>query len=689
MLSAISTRVPSVSSESYADDATLHASTEAPLQEAVDIIALFCDLTGMRLNVAKTMPAGTVQQRRQRPFRSTLHIGTELFPTTTTAKVLGVHICTSSRVNDRTCNARLEAHTRVLDALSVSPLPFERRCEIACSNIISSALSGCQYVRHTQTSLKGLRTGMVKGTFGTKNPSRNVTAVLTILAKGHRADPRLVRPYRILCSLFDTLERLPRLQTRLRRIIQLYREHETLNVQARLGPVGVAVTDGLPAAGITFDDDDLATASVHAPVAGRPLLEMPREERHHVLRSQLRQSAWRELVQQRPSFDGVQHGVDYRLMRELRLTATTPALRRALTVIPTGGTFFANRWGCNANPPVEHVPNSGNSSEEDSETESSRSSSTGGSFDERVSSSTSNDEIPPASTRLCQDCTQGVPDTAAHLWWECPAYTPIRDQPRFAELMQSDRSRWPTCTRLHGVLTTAGAVNGRTLHELMGTIYMAREEAARERARAVPPAHAWVTAASQPAERHAFDFSRLPDAPPRWAYGDRLMRALKGWLTALRWTSAGEVSNIELAVDFETFTGLDVPNLSGVGPLAVNQRGKTMWTMLSALCRICEDLQLPMPLPAERANRVGCLRTLGAPLVWGGLSRRPHFAGGEETSRGSLKPACLVRSSRRASRGRTGEATSSQCTKQRSAPRGLTDGTHQRPSLSAPRIPPL
>lgn len=118
------------------------------------------------------------------------------------------------------------------------------------------------------------------------------------------------------------------------------------------------------------------------------------------------------------------------------------------------------------------------------------------------------------------------------------------------------------------------------------------------------------------------------------------MRALKGWLTALRWTSTGEVSNIELAVDFEVYSGIDIPGPEG-RPVAINQRAKTLWKMLSALCRVCEDLQLPPPLPAARRTRVGCLRTLGAPLVWGGLARRPHFAGGEETQ--AVLETCLPR----------------------------------------------
>ena len=205
---------------------------------------------------------------------------------------------------------------------------------------------------------------------------------------------------------------------------------------------------------------------------------------------------------------------------------------------------------------------------------------------------------------------------------------------------KSDRSRWPSCTRVHGVIVEGSTIDAAALHRLMGAIYIARRDAERKRCNLPPPMHAWTAAASVTAERHEFDFSRLPDAPPRWAYGDRMMRALKGWLTALRWT-AGEVSNIEMAVDFEVFTGVNVPGPPDGSSVPVNQRGKTLWTMLSALSRICEDLQLPPLLPAERVTRVGCLRTLGAPMVWGGLSRRPQFAGGLETSR--VIEACLPR----------------------------------------------
>ncbi|KAJ9439602.1 hypothetical protein DIPPA_24508 [Diplonema papillatum] len=237
----------------------------------------------------------------------------------------------------------------------------------------------------------------------------------------------------------------------------------------------------------------------------------------------------------------------------------------------------------------------------------------------------------PPLDRGCRDCDRGVQDTADHLWWECPAYDEIRGRSCFAELLRADRARWPSCTRVHGVIVEGMRVEVAALHRLMAAVYTARVEAERRRLSAVQPMHPWHAAAPLPAVQHLFDFDRLPDEPPRWPYGGRAMRALKGWLSALRWTNAGEVSCVELAVDFEVHTGVDVPAPPGIRRLAANQRGKTLWTMLSTLCRLCQDLQLPSPLPAERKVRVGSMRTLGAPMLWGGLTPRPRFAGGEET----------------------------------------------------------
>ncbi|KAJ9434744.1 hypothetical protein DIPPA_11334, partial [Diplonema papillatum] len=127
-----------------------------------------------------------------------------------------------------------------------------------------------------------------------------------------------------------------------------------------------------------------------------------------------------------------------------------------------------------------------------------------------------------------------------------------------------------------------------------------------------------------PAVQHLFDFDRLPDEPPRWPYG-----ACDAGAQGLAVGTEVDERGRGRALSWQWTSRVDVPAPPGVRRLAANQRGKTLWTMLSTLCRLCRDL--PSPLPAERKVRVGSMRTLGAPMLWGGLTPRPRFAGGEET----------------------------------------------------------
>ncbi|KAJ9442591.1 hypothetical protein DIPPA_12024 [Diplonema papillatum] len=96
-------------------------------------------------------------------------------------------------------------------------------------------------------------------------------------------DPLMARPYKILRSLFDACERLPRVYARMLNIARLYSRHGVLLPKARLGPVGIAISDGFTVAGIDFEGHDFATAALE----GRRLLDMERGERHHAIRARL------------------------------------------------------------------------------------------------------------------------------------------------------------------------------------------------------------------------------------------------------------------------------------------------------------------------------------------------------------------------------------------------------------------
>ncbi|KAJ9438517.1 hypothetical protein DIPPA_29293 [Diplonema papillatum] len=443
----------------------------------------------------------------------------------------------------------------------------------------------------------------------------------------------------------------------MKRICRLYGERGGM-LGRGLGPVGIAITDGLPPVGAEYDGFDLGTMKGQ----GRVLLDMRRAERHHVLRGQLRQSAWTQLAAERPSFDGVQHGVDYvRTNEERRRATASAALRKALTTILAGGVYYATRWGRGAGN-GDRRGDSGDGGDGSAASPAASSSSAEGSSgpssggeDDRTASADAFDEVtsssesaPRARGRDCPDCELRVPDTAEHLWWACPAYDNIRSMDCFAALVRADRSRWPSCTRVHGVITVGLDIDATALHRMMGTILAARTGASLARWKSAPVTHAWVLAASTQATAHRFRYNDLPDAPRKWNFGAPMMRALKGWLAALRWTTFEGVSNIELALDFELFTGMDVKHCPKrpkvqrpAGPVSVAERGQRLGAMLAVLCRLCETLKLPSPLPTARLERVKSLHTLGVPRVIGGLQVRPVFAAGAETA--AVLEACATR----------------------------------------------
>ena len=659
---AIERRVPGCISSSFADDATLASEKdESTVQEAVDIVDRFCNITGMKLNVKKTLAMGilkgTSEYRRKHPYLSTLHVGADTFSTTQSTKILGAKTCTSDKRVDRGNDKRLDVYQPLLSRMPSCPLATTQRAELVGSNIVSSAVYGGSYAPISKSALTRFRSRLTTGIIGMKHPSRSVGAVLNILHKGHRTDPSLARSYQIVRTLLDTCVRIPHLVPRLNRIAGLYDAHPSLSPAAGLGPVGIALADGLPAAGLSWGTDILDIS-----LGDTRLLPEERAARNHIVREQMRMQAWKALASHRPSFSGIQDGVDYIRTNKLRLTCKDAPLTRALTVTLAGGVFFAARWGRNkayasrgeragsedtfSTSSAMDTDDSDEAVEEEEAEESedlddddlgSDIGSEDGDFVWDIVSHASLDEADDRLPVKCVHCSGDVDDTPDHLWWGCSAFEEIRSLPQYAALVEADRSGWPRCLSRYGVVPLDCTVDVETLHKMMGTIVLRRWELEAKRRDAAPLIHPWVEALDHTAAQHVFDFSRVPEKPSArlWQYSCEIMRGMHAWLAALQWTSRGEVSNVELALDFEVFTGLDVTpsatskNTDDVHALLT--RGHLMGTLLSHYIDLCDQLCLPRPIPAGHAERVNCLRSLGAPDSWGGLDMRPHFAGGEET----------------------------------------------------------
>ncbi len=96
----------------------------------------------------------------------------------------------------------------------------------------------------------------------------------------------------------------------------------------------------------------------------------------------------------------------------------------------------------------------------------------------------------------------------------------------------------------------------------------------------------------------------------------------------MRWTE-GEVSNAELAIDFEVATGLDLPGLKAGHAAPLNERARSINRMLKTIELACKAAGTEAPVPGKK-KQVYSLTTVGGRGLMG-FCCRPQFKGGEET----------------------------------------------------------
>lgn len=369
--------------------------------------------------------------------------------------------------------------------------------------------------------------------------------------------------------------------------------------------------------------------------------------RAHTVRTLLRTTIWKKLEGSRPSFTGIATGVNTKATNRLWMSCGDEQLAATIRALLIGGIYVSDRWYSTS---LQHSQTGHDATTPSCTPESARSqvssspdscpsddiSSTNLSNDassDHQHDTDSDDPLPVLRSprrRVCLHCATGAPETMIHVLWDCPAHDTIRADPRFHHL-PALRSSWPPCLSTYGIIpcSMGDFAHAEALQRMQATIIHRRDELDRIHfgiSAKVPP---WETALLQPAAPFHSNVSALPTSPPRWRYGPQLLHALKSWLLALKWTTDGSVSFMELAVDFELYSGLDLlplPLTATSSTLPLLSRGQLFGRILKALCTTCTTSGLDYPLPGRMVPRVYCLRAVGARSAWGGLTPRPQFA---------------------------------------------------------------
>ncbi len=394
--------------------------------------------------------------------------------------------------------------------------------------------------------------------------------MLSILAKGHLLDPNVVIPYRSLSLLVAMLKKQPTLRERISRIAE---KHASAGPY---GPIGIAIKF-LGDIGLAISaHESLQITDAEGKSAG--WFEMSPGELRHDLRDRLLKLRWSSAESDRPSLTGIASGVDYQRTNELwKRPQTAPKVAQALRTVIAGAVYTKAHF------------------------------------------------IEGATCRLCND--QKV-DSAFHMWWECSAFDEVRKRPAYKEIKLDPL--WPRCLTEHSILPRGVRdVPSEAIQKMMAEILQKRrvletDESARH-------IHPWRKIDEKLCKSFPKNFTRLNrDTTVALVGGRRMFQALKSWLTGMKWSHGGSVTNAELAIDFEVFTGLDLPGFSTrPGPVPLNDRAARMYRLLKTLDNACKACNLGCLLPGKRC-RVGSLNSVGGNLMMG-FKRRPVFRGGQET----------------------------------------------------------
>ena len=456
--------------------------------------------------------------------------------------------------------------------------------------MLARALFGCSYAAVGSKDLTQLRSAIMEGIWGSGRRSRSNAIVCYLLSP----------------TMVDPLAWVPHM--RLRTFLRLTLGNSSTSALARAAWDAGAAERAAEAAGpicgpIGLLRRDLLSLGWEWPEFGRVRTERDQdlmdwdarelEEWSHELRESLRARAWREAA----GVDGLR-GIDAGVDRDASLALLrTPGLDRYLA-----GTIR----GVMANSVLSRQRLVKRSAE--------------------------------VSSPECPYCCSGEEEDQRHMWWLCSRWSRLRSETaRYVPHLDT----WPECFVQCGIVTedfreppgVDRTVMAGQVQRMMALISMERCD--------IDKGTKLVSRLSM-REKPEYPFGWRPDGASydplakalrlqvtRKDHDELLLLGLRTWLRELRWPPAEKqlgrrgITFLELALDFEVSTGLDL--IDGAG---LTRRGEQLAVLLR---------QMERSSGGRNTGFLGCvmraatsLAVLGGPEL-AGLSIRPVFAGGTET----------------------------------------------------------
>ena len=577
----ITAEVPEAFVRSFADDAyLLSRHSEASVGACLLRVEDFCRITGMRLNMAKTFAFSSLKNHKCKLKSEDNH----RFRTTESLRSLGVMMYSSLRSKGRYNATVYQSAVRALSCLGATPLSFSQKVSIATSAILPSVLYESAFNMPPQSVLNELTKAVAMCCWGPTYLTRSVDALLTLCLKAHMAHPLSSAICRTFRTYAASVERNDAIRQRCMNIRERY---ETLAARGTpmhaVGPVGTVLAASRRC-GVSWDPEMKTVTSTSATAKTTPIIEIDKAKRAHEVRVLARTAVWDDLQSKRPTYDGINDGIDTRatnaLWRNLQYHDPLKAFR--MRRVLCGGVLFCHPDG---------LKRSG---------------------------------LPEADfSDKCPLCLVQVTCHTRHLLWHCS----IVHTPAFTALHASAISLYgkglPTCFVLHGIVpSNVSKVTVKAVQSLLLDAVTTIDTTLSSPADVAPAVHPWnLTFAAS--KRDTPFRTYLTKLQPSFSSTYReafTLKAFLWWVITLEWSKEPrDVSCVELAVDFELRTRVFLAKQTS----NIRERGRAMQRLIvKANMRALTAKLRRAPFPGVKRDRVHSLRSVGAPALIG-FSRRP------------------------------------------------------------------
>lgn len=394
---AVEAEVTGVSADTFADDVGVSSYEPASTQLAADLTNEFARLTNQELSIKKSFSFTTAVSM------DPVFVAGEALQIKRHADVLGASISFDGSTQAGKSKDKATQATLLANRLFWLPLSWEQKSQVAKALVMGKVLFGSSVADADIMSLKKLRSAIVRALWSKRSRFRCLEIVFTFLAPGHQLDPMWALAHHAFMVAQRMLQRRPELRDM---FAAVWRARET--ERSRLpGPVGKLVAAaklmGL-SWGSAFElrKGDGDTMDV---------LLSSRGELGHFLREGMRRVCWHRAAERRADMAGLEGAVDVDATVSLLRTRSCEYVHQGiLRNILAGSLAFGHRLFKAGILP-----------------------------DDR-----------------CRFCSAGCPETALHMFWECPAWQSERGKHSLA--IGSYRSDWPNCFKLCGIMTAEVAL---------------------------------------------------------------------------------------------------------------------------------------------------------------------------------------------------------------------------------------